>query len=258
MQRMIKQTDFIGSLAKGLRVMEVFDETQTSLTVAQAAKAAGLDRAAARRVLLTLTELGYASYDGKYFTPTPKVLRLAQGSLNTMPLPRIVQPVIDGLSNEIGESVSVSILDGQEIVYIARAAQMRVMTIGLMPGSRLPAHCTSMGRVLLAGLDPAARSEALARADLTPRTAFSISQITPLLAEIEKVAAQGYCLVDQEIELGLRAISVPLVSASGQIQAALNIGVSAAKYEAAYLVSEFLPRLLWAQAQLRPILPASG
>ena len=127
----IKPTDYIGSLAKGLAVLEAFDGGHPRLSVAQAAEATGLDRAAARRCLLTLTELGYAQYDGKFFALTPRVLRLGSHALASMPLTQIVQPWLDQLSERIGESVSVSILDGAEIIYVARAAQRRVMSIGL-------------------------------------------------------------------------------------------------------------------------------
>ncbi len=151
---MTQQRDLMGGLAKGLKVIEAFTAEHPRLSIADAAAITGLDRATARRCLLTLAELGYADYDGKYFTVTPRVLRLGTGCLAAMPLPRLVQPWLDTLSEEVGQSTSVSILDESEIVYVARAAQRRVMSINLMPGSRLPAFCTSMGRILLAALAP--------------------------------------------------------------------------------------------------------
>ena len=147
-----KPTDYIASLAKGLKVIEAFGPTSPRLSISEAAAASGLDRAATRRVLLTLHREGYADYDGKFFTLTPRILRLGVAALASLPLSQIVQPWLDQLSEQIGQSCSVALLDETEIVYIARAAQKRVMSIGLMPGSRLPAHCTSMGRVLLAAL----------------------------------------------------------------------------------------------------------
>ncbi|MFN3321700.1 MAG: helix-turn-helix domain-containing protein, partial [Allorhizobium sp.] len=148
----VSERDMMGGLAKGLRIVEAFTADYPRLSISEAAEIAGLDRATARRCLLTLAELGYAAYDGKFFTVTPRVLRLGTGCLATMPLPKIVQPLLDQLSDEIGQSTSVSILDSHEMVYVARAAHKKVMSIALMPGSRLPAYCTSMGRVLLAGL----------------------------------------------------------------------------------------------------------
>lgn len=143
--RMVNKTDFIASLAKGLKVIEAFRAEQPRLSITEVAEATGLDRATARRCLLTLHELGYADYDGKFFTLTPRVLRLGMGAMAAIPLAQLVQPWLDQLSEQIGQSTSVSILDDTEIVYLARAAQRRVMSIGLMPGSRLPAHCTPNG-----------------------------------------------------------------------------------------------------------------
>ena len=149
---MITARDTMGGLAKGLAVIETFTADHPRQSIAEVSAASGLDRATARRCLLTLAHLGYADYDGKFFTLTPRVLRLGTACLATMPLPQMVQPWLDKLSETLGESSSVSILDGDEIVYIARASQRKVMSISLMPGSRLPAFCTSMGRVLLAAL----------------------------------------------------------------------------------------------------------
>ena len=166
----VNERDMMGGLAKGLKVIEAFSAERPRLSISDAADIAGLDRATTRRCLLTLSELGYAAYDGKFFTVTPKVLRLGTGCLATMPLPRIVQPLLDRLSEEIGQSTSVSILDETEIVYVARAAQQRVMSIALMPGSRLPAYCTSMGRVLLSVQTPERQREILESSKLVART----------------------------------------------------------------------------------------
>ena len=142
----VRERDVMGGLAKGLKVIEAFTAEHPRLSISEAAEITGLGRATTRRCLLTLSELGYAAYDGKYFTVTPRILRLGTGCLATMPLPRIVQPILDMLSEEIGQSTSVSILDEEEIVYVARAAHRKVMSITLMPGSRLPCYCTSMGK----------------------------------------------------------------------------------------------------------------
>ncbi|MEI4485799.1 IclR family transcriptional regulator C-terminal domain-containing protein [Frigidibacter sp. MR17.14] len=251
---MLNKTDIIASLAKGLRVIEAFGADHPRLSIAEAAERTGLDRATARRCLLTLHHEGYAEYDGKFFTLTPRVLRLGMGALAALPLAQMVQPWLDQLSDTIGQSCSVSILDGAEIVYLARAAQRRVMSIGLLPGSRLPAHCTSMGRVLLAGLPRAQAAAIIEAADLTPRTAFSKTAPDEILAEIDLVRAQGYALIDQEIEIGLRSIAVPLLDARGRVVAALNSGMAATQVTAGVLVEQYLPELLRVQAGLRRVL----
>lgn len=252
--RMVNKTDFVASLSKGLSVMEAFGADRPRLSISDVAAATGLDRATARRCLLTLHELGYADYDGKFFTLTPRVLRLGMGALAAMPLPQMVQPWLDQLSERIGQSVSVSILDGTEIVYLARAAQRRVMSIGLLPGSRLPAHCTSMGRVLLAALPEAEARTIIERSDLTPRTPHSLTAPAEIMARIAQARMQGHAVVDQEVELGLRSIAVPLYGMRGQIVAALNTGVAAVQSGPGELVDLYLSELSRVQDGLRRIL----
>lgn len=251
---MANERDLMSGLAKGLRVLEAFRVEQPRLSISQAADAAGLDRATTRRCLLTLAELGYAAYDGKYFTVTPKVLRLGTGCLATMPLPRIVQPVLDKLSEAIGQSTSVSILDETEIVYVARAAQRSVMSISLMPGSRLPAYCTSMGRVLLAALDREAQRAVLEKSDRRARTALTLIEIEALMDELVATRQRGYALIDQEVELGLRSIAVPVNNVRGQTVAALNVGLSASAASMEDLVERYLPALLSVQSELARML----
>lgn len=247
---MVGERDLMSGLAKGLRVVEAFSAEHPRLSISQAADIAGLDRATTRRCLLTLNELGYAAYDGKYFTVTPKVLRLGTGCLATMPLPRIVQPVLDKLSEDIGHSTSVSILDETEIVYVARASQRRVMSISLMPGSRLPAYCTSMGRVLLAALNVPDRRATLERSDLRSRTPLTMTDIDALLAELVETSERGYAVIDQEVEMGLRSIAVPLINIRGQVVAALNVGLPASAATMGDVVERFLPSLLSVQSEL--------
>src|SRR5690606_18731799 len=180
----IQERDIMGGLAKGLAVIETFTAERPRQSIAEVSAASGLDRATARRCLLTLAHQGYADYDGKFFTLTPRVLRLGTACLATMPLPQLVQPLLDALSEQLGESSSVSILDGAEIVYVARAAQRKVMSIALMPGSRLPAFCTSMGRVMLAALPSAEARERLGTAPLPQRTPHTLTDPETVLAEI--------------------------------------------------------------------------
>lgn len=249
-----KPTDFIASFAKGLRVIECFGAQTPRLSIAEVAEMTRLDRATARRCLLTLHAEGYADYDGKFFTLTPKTLRLGMGALASLPLPQIVQPWLDQLADQIGQSCSVSVLDGPEIVYLARAAQKRVMSIGLMPGSRLPAHSTSMGRVLLAALPPQDAQAVIDASDLTPRTALSLTDPNEIMARIELVRREGYAVIDQEIELGLRSLAVPVYSARGIVVAALNTGMAATQDTAESLVEAYLPALLKVQTGLRRVL----
>lgn len=248
------ETDFMGGFAKGLRVIEAFAEAQPRLSIADVAKSTGLDRATARRCLLTLAELGYADYDGKFFSLTPKILRLGHSYLSATPLPQIVQPILDRLSEDVGQSASLSVLDGREIVYVARASQRRVMSINLMPGSRLPAYCASMGRVLLASLpesDARRLIEGSVREKTTPFTKVGIEEI---MAELSRVRALGYAVIDQELELGLCSIAVPLVDARGRTVAALNIGAPAAQMPAFELAARFLTPLQSVAEKLRPLL----
>lgn len=248
------RTDHIAAFAKGLSVIACFGADRARLSIAQVAAITRLDRATARRCLLTLHHEGYADYDGKFFKLTPRVLRLGLGALAAMPLAQIVQPWLDQLSEQVGQSSSVSILDETEIVYLARAAQRRVMSIGLMPGSRLPCHCTSMGRVLLAALPEAQARALLDRCELTPRTVYSLTDPDAIMAALRLVRTQGHCIIDQEVELGLRSIAVPVMNVRGQVVAALNIGAAAVQAEPADLVRLYLPQMLTVQAGLRRVL----
>ncbi|WP_029003302.1 IclR family transcriptional regulator [Azorhizobium doebereinerae] len=248
-----RDADTLGGFAKGLAVIEAFDETRQRLTIADVARLTGLDRATSRRCLLTLTRLGYADFDGKFFSLTPRILRLGHAYLASTPLPRIVQPYLERLSEATGESCSCSILDGTEIVYVARASQRRVMSIGLAVGSRLPAYCASMGRVLLAALPPGeaeARLRDTARPALTPRTRTDMAD---LMAELERVRGQGYALVDEELEIGLRAIAIPVLDTNGAVRAAMNIGCQAARVSPERMIETFLPQMQAMQKLIRSI-----
>ncbi|WP_334174541.1 IclR family transcriptional regulator [Pseudoxanthobacter sp.] len=250
----ISERDIMGGLAKGLAVIETFSAAHPRQSIAEVSAASGLDRATARRCLLTLAFHGYADYDGKFFTLTPRVLRLGTACLATMPLPQIVQPLLDRLSDEIGESSSVAILDGAEIVYVARAAQRRVMSIALMPGSRLPAFCTSMGRVMLAALPEAEARALLGPGPLPARSPFTRTDPEAVMAELARVRSDGFAVIDQEVEAGLRSIAVPVLNARGRTVAALNVGLAAGRAAPEALAGLFLPRLQAVQAELRRML----
>lgn len=248
------QRDIMAGLAKGLSVIETFRAEQPRQSISEVAINSGLDRATARRCLLTLAHLGYADYDGKFFTLTPRVMRLGAACLATMPLPQMVQPWLDRLSEELGESTSVSILDGSEIVYIARAAQRKVMSISLAPGSRLPAYCTSMGRILLAALPEADAVSRLNSAPLLARTPRTITDIDALVVELGHVRTMGYAVIEQEVEIGLRSIAVPLLDARDKVVAALNLGLAATVGTADDLAGKYLPALQNIQSEIGRIL----
>ncbi len=251
----MRESDFVSGFARGLRVIEAFNDMHRRLSITDASKLTGIDRATVRRSLLTLTELGYASYDGKFFTLTPKVLRLGHAYLEATPLPALLQPYLDVLSEKAGQSASASVLEGTEILYIARASQRRVMSINLTPGSRLPAYCASMGRVLLAMLPEADALAVLDNTELKRNTPKTKTDKDELIAEFAKVKAQGYALIDEELELGLCSIAVPIANDRGQVIAAINIGAPAAHVPAAEMVERYLPLLREAQAGLKIVLP---
>jgi IclR family pca regulon transcriptional regulator len=250
----ISERDIMAGLAKGLAVIETFTSERPRQSISQAAAACGLDRATTRRCLLTLAHRGYADYDGKHFTLTPRVLRLGTACLATMPLPQIVQPLLNRLSEQIGESTSVSILDGAEIVYIARAAQRRVMSIALMPGSRLPAYCTSMGRVLLSALPNGQVRALLGPLPLPQKTPYTRTSSDAVIEELVCIREQGYAVIDQEVEIGLCSLAVPLLNARQRVVAALNVGLAAGSEPVDELAQRFLAPLQEVQAELRGFL----
>lgn len=250
----MRETDFVSGFARGLKVIEAFGEARPRLTIAEAAKLTDLDRATVRRCLLTLTELGYADYDGKFFTLTQKILRLGHAYLSATPLPLVIQPYLDQLSEKAGQSASASVLDGTEIVYIARAAQKRVMSINLSPGSRLPAYCASMGRVLLAALPETEARAVVDRTDRRANTPLTKTDPDILMDELRRVRAQGYALIDQELELGLCSIAVPVESDRGRVVAAINIGAPSAHVPAAEMRDRYLPLLVETQKALKLVL----
>lgn len=246
--------DQMGGFAKGLLVIEAFDATHARLAIADVARLTGLDRATARRCLLTLAEAGYATHDGKFFELTPRVLRLGHAYLEAAPLPALVQPVLEQLSQATGESSSASVLDGAEILYIARAARRRVMSITLTPGSRLPAYCSSMGRVLLASLPEASALDLLERSERPALTPLTLTAIDDLLGELRKVRERGYAIIDQELEMGLRSIAVPIADRSERTLVAINIGAQAARVSLADMVENYLPAMQAARQRFLELL----
>jgi IclR family transcriptional regulator, pca regulon regulatory protein len=235
--------DFAVTLARGLAVLECFGERQKGLSVSQISGHIGISRAAVRRILITLQYLGYAESDGRLYRLKTRVLRLGVAYLSSATLPTLAQPLLERITAMVHESASLSVLDGDEIVYLARSAAARVMSINLLPGSRLPSYCTSMGRVLIASLPQEEFEKFLARIELKSLTPKTVSDKSRFLEIIEKVRVSGYSLIDQELELGLRSIAVPVKTSSGRVVAAMNIGLNAHRFPANKMVASFLPVL---------------
>lgn len=249
--------DFMLSFARGLMAIRAFGEGQAALSVGQVAKLSGLPRTSARRCLHTLVVLGYATAAGGRYALTPAMLALGQAYLTSTSVARVAQPILERVSEALDESSSVAVLDGQEIVYVARAATRRILSVNLSVGSRLPAACTSMGRVLVAALEDDARAKFLRRATLHQYTDRTITDRAALAAELDKVARQGFAVVDQELELGLRSCAVPIARPDGIVTAALNVGVHVSRRDVATLTRDVLPTLRRAASEISAALGAA-
>jgi IclR family pca regulon transcriptional regulator len=241
----------VSGLKNGLDVIEAFDDRRPRLSLTDVAQITGLSRAAARRYLLTLTRLGYAEHDGKFFSLTPKILRLGYAYLSSTSLPVRIQPFLERVSETTGESSSAAVLDDTDVVYIARSATRRIMSIGLGIGSRLPAFCTSLGRAILAWKDPAWLDAYFRRVPLEARTPWTLTEEAAVRAALEEVRRRGYALVDEELELGLRSMAVPVQNAKGEVVCAINISIQASRMTADELVASALPVLTSVHGELR-------
>jgi IclR family pca regulon transcriptional regulator len=235
--------EFVQSLERGLAVIRAFSDGNSRLTLSDVAKETGMSRAAARRFLITLESLGYAHSDGKFFSLRPSVLQLGYAYLSGFTFSSIAQQHLESLAEIVHESCSASVLDEHDIVYVARASTNRIMTIGLTVGARLPAYCTSMGRVLLSELTPEAISQYLTTADFSARTDRTLTNPTELLEELAKVKLNGWCLLDQELELGVRSVAVPVRDAHRRLIASINTSVHASRVNMEKLHNDILPKL---------------
>jgi IclR family pca regulon transcriptional regulator len=242
--------DYMQSLARGLEVIRAFEHARPTLSITEVARLTNISRAAARRCLYTLAQLGYVSGADGIYELTPRVLSLGYAYLSAMPLARIAQPVLERVSDRLHESCSIAVLDGDEIVYVARAATQRILSIGLGVGSRLPAYCTSMGRVLLANLSDAEVDAYLARVELERHTPHTITDRSVLRKELQRVRTAGYVMVDQELEMGLRSIAVPVKQPDGRAVASINVGAHAARADRQTMVKTYLPVLLEAANEI--------
>ena len=234
---------YVQSLDRGLAVISCFSAERPRLTLSEVARQTGVSRAAARRSLITLETLGYVGSDGRQFFLTPRVLTLGYSYLSSLSLADVAQAHLSDLANEVHESCSASVLDGFDIVYVARAATKRIMTISLSVGTRLPAYATSMGRVLLAALPGERLDSYLNSATLDPLTERTIVAHDRLRAEVEKTRTRGWGLVDQELEDGIRSVAVPIHDSARQVVAAINTSAHATRVSLTTLQKSFLPKL---------------
>jgi IclR family pca regulon transcriptional regulator len=236
--------DFVQSLERGLSVIRAFDAEHPKLTLSEVATSTGLSRAAARRFLRTLVQLGYMRSDGSRFALRPKILELGYAYLSSLTLPEVAMPHLEQLVEQVHESSSVSELDGDDVIYIARVPTKRIMTVTISVGTRFPAYATSMGRVLLAAQPDERLDQYLESASLRGLTGHTITSATALRRELRKIKTQGWALVDQELEEGLRSIAAPIRDADGQVIAAINVSTHAGRRTLNSIVEELLQPLL--------------
>ncbi|GGY59752.1 IclR family transcriptional regulator domain-containing protein [Pseudoduganella albidiflava] len=246
---------FMTSLARGLAVLQAFSDSRRSLTIAQISQKTGIPRAAVSRCLYTLKQLGYADSDVNNYSLRPKVLTLGYSYLSSTPLTVSAQPYLNQISRTLNESCSLAVLDDNEVLYVARSATSRVMSVALNTGSRLPAYCTSLGRVMLAQLPEAELQAYLDKVRLKPLTEHTVTTQKQLRAVLAQVREQGFAINNEELEVGLRSIAVPVRGASGIVHAALNVGAQAGRVSARQMEEQFLPVLQQGARDLAVLLP---
>jgi IclR family transcriptional regulator, pca regulon regulatory protein len=253
-----RNPDYVQSLERGLAVIRAFGAESPQLRLSDVARATGLTRAAARRFLLTLTALGYVRQTGSEFSLRPRVLELGYAYLSALTLPEVAQPHMEALVAEVNESSSIAVLDDLDIVYVARVPTQRIMTITIAVGTSLPAYATSMGRVLLAGLEDGALETRLARMELERFTPTTPTSVDDLRERIGVAREAGWAMVDQELEQGVRSAAVPIRDSTGAVVAALNVSVHATRMTMPALRKEVVPRLLRTAAAIEVDLSVSG
>jgi IclR family transcriptional regulator, pca regulon regulatory protein len=242
--------DFVRSLQRGLEVIRALGHPGPGMTLAEVARAVGATRASTRRSLLGLEALGYVRSDGRRFTLTAKVLSLGYGYRSRLALPEVARPHLQRLMEQTGEFSSLSVLDGDETVCVARVAPPRIMNVAMPVGTRLPAYATCVGRVLLAALAPQELDAYLDRVDLVALTPATLTTQSALRAELGRVRRRKWALVDQELERGLRSAAAPVHDAAGNVIAAANVGALAGRITVATLRKELVPPLLASAASI--------
>lgn len=243
--------NFINALSRGLAIIRAFANQRDQLTLSEISRLVDLPRATARRVLITLTKLGYVDSNGKYFKLTPKVLTLAQAYFSSAPLPHIARPYLEHVSSTLGESCSLSVLSGEEVIYIARSSLKRSASVEREVGVNLPAYCTSMGRVLLASLSQEDLDAYFNRAVIRKFNEKTVTDPQQLRHIIDHVRQQGFCIIDGELEPTLRAVAVPVRNAAGLVVAAAHISTDPNRVSVERLTNEFLPILQESVRQIR-------
>jgi len=241
---MERPAEFVQSLERGLSVLKAFSAQTPQLTLSEVARRTNMTRATSRRFLITLESLGYVASDGRHFHLLPKTLELGYAYLTSFTVSEIAQDHLGRLAESLHESCSASVLDDTDIIYIARASTNRIMTIGLSVGARLPAYCTSMGRVLLASLSDDELIRYFERATLVSRTDNTLFMESDLRRALSQVTRDGWCLQDQELEDGVRSVAAPLHDIDGRVIAAINISAHATRVSLDELKESFVPQLL--------------
>lgn len=250
----LDKRDWIAGLEKGLQMIEAFDDAHPRMTSSQAGERCGMTRTAARRYLLTLTHLGYVATDGKLFWLTPRMLRLGQAYIESARLPRIVQPFLQRVTAGTQEIAYVSVLDDEEIVYVARSGSNRNMNTGFVLGSRVQAQATSAGMVILAMMETERQEQWFANRTLKSYTSFTITDPEVLKRELSIVRSRGWAISEQQLELTMRGVAVPLIDRNGDLVGALNITMPVGGEAAADAVKRVLPVLQETARSLRNLI----
>jgi IclR family pca regulon transcriptional regulator len=250
MPKQPEERDLIRSLARGLDVILAFSQNRPRMTLSQVAEATGLSRPTARRILLTLEAQGYAHSDGRAFALTPRVLALGYAYLSSLNLTEIAQPYLERVVERTQEGCSLATLDQTEVVYVMRVPTHRISSLTLATGTRLPAHATSMGHVLLAGLTESELGRYLEQADLRPLTGHTITRRDDLISRLDLVREQGYAIVDQELEQGLRSVAAPVKDSNGRVIAALALSAVTATTDEQTFREHHAPTIVEAAHQI--------
>lgn len=235
--------DFVGALEKGLLVIEALGAATPKLTLSGVARRIDITRAAARRYLLTLVRLGYAESDGKLFWLAPRVLRLGHGYVVTAPLPKLAQPILDRIGERTRETASIAILESTDIVFLAQSIRQGILSANTRVGARVPAYCTAMGRVMLAHWNDDEIEKFISGTNLKKLTTKTKANRQDLLREIRKVHVDGFSVSDEEIEIGLRSIAVPITNSRGQVVAAMSVSLQAGRMSVPEMIDRLLPEL---------------
>jgi IclR family pca regulon transcriptional regulator len=239
----IRVSEGMGGLAKGLAIIEAFSPQRTRMTVSEAADVSGTSRASARRCLLTLTELGYLGFDGKYFRPQPRLLSLSHAYSGTRSLPEIARPFLAAARDELRESISLAVLDQDAALFVARAEAERLVTTGISLGTRIDLYCSATGRVLLSGWPDERLTAYLDRVRPEPRTKYALVRKTALRDAIKSARKDGFSSTDQELEIGLRSMAVPVRDSRGVVVAAMSASASSARVSMPQMIKTFFPVL---------------